>query len=434
MSYNSKIVANIGWLFFDRFYRMLGGAIVGVLLARYLGPEGFGVLNYSAAIAGLAAAFATLGLDEIIVRTLVKEPTRRGVLMGSALFGRVVAGSAMLAVVQIVTWISRPGESQVHVVVALTSVATIMRLIDVMKPWFDAQVRSKVVVLSENAAFTVATLLRIILLWTKAPLWAFAAAILIEVIIGRVVLWMVFWAEERINVKIELSFGEIIRLLKVSWPLILSSVAFMFSMRTDQVMLSYLLGDKEVGLYAAAARIAEIWYFVPLAIITSLFPNIIQAHERSRSVFFQRFQAISDLLVSLAVAIGFLTTFVAGFLISSIYGEDYLLASSSLRILIWSGIFVFFGTAWSKWMLIEGRTKIILSFQIVGAVANIFLNLLLIPRMGIAGAALATLVSYSFGHLILAAFIPSQREAWIVFLKCFFPYARLVLMLKESRR
>ncbi|MFN4216334.1 MAG: oligosaccharide flippase family protein, partial [Brevinematales bacterium] len=87
-----RVVENIGWLSLDKVLRMGVGLFVGVWVARYLGPTQYGLWNFAIAFTSLFGAFATFGIDEIVVRELVKTPEKTGVFLGTAFFLRV-AGS-----------------------------------------------------------------------------------------------------------------------------------------------------------------------------------------------------------------------------------------------------------------------------------------------------------------------------------------------------
>jgi len=97
------------------------------------------------------------------------------------------------------------------------------------------------------------------------------------------------------------------------------------------------------------------------------------------------------MLVTLGIVVALAMTFLSGPIVHLMYGPAYATSAGALRILIWSGIPVCFGVAWANWMILEGRAKMLFYFQLSGAIVNIILNLILIPRLGIAGSALATL-------------------------------------------
>src|ERR1700744_44346 len=78
------IVANTGWLVFDRVIRVLIGLTVGAWIARYLGPAGSGELSYVVAFIALFQAAANLGADAIVVRDIARAPERAADILGTA--------------------------------------------------------------------------------------------------------------------------------------------------------------------------------------------------------------------------------------------------------------------------------------------------------------------------------------------------------------
>ena len=80
---------NIFWLFFDKFIRVIISLFVGVWIAKYLGPEQFGTVNYSLAIIGLFGPLISLGLNEIVVKELINEPNNKHKIIGSTFVAQI---------------------------------------------------------------------------------------------------------------------------------------------------------------------------------------------------------------------------------------------------------------------------------------------------------------------------------------------------------
>jgi O-antigen/teichoic acid export membrane protein len=189
-------------------------------------------------------------------------------------------------------------------------------------------------------------------------------------------------------------------LLRDSWPLILSGMVVAVYMKIDQVMIKEMLDSEAVGQYAAAVRLSEAWYFIPMVISSSLFPAIINAKKISEELYYERLQKLYDLMVWMAVAIALPMTFLSDWVVELLYGSEYSEAASVLMVHIWAGVFVFLGVASGKWFITEDLQKYSFYRTFFGSVANIVLNFILIPKLGINGAAIATLVSQ-----IIAAYL-----------------------------
>jgi O-antigen/teichoic acid export membrane protein len=187
-----------------------------------------------------------------------------------------------------------------------------------------------------------------------------------------------------------------LEILTDAWPLMLSGAAMSVYMKIDQVMIGNMLGETKVGLYAAAVKISEIWYFIPVIICTSLFPAIVNAKMSDKASYKKRLHDLYWLMFFLATALAVPISILAKPIVALIFGIRYLPAAGALQIHIWAGLGVFWGVALNQYLLSENRTFINLVLTLSSAVLNVILNLYLIRNWGINGAAMATLISYLF--------------------------------------
>jgi len=415
------VLGNSTWLFMDKVIRMGVGLIVGLWVARYLGPGRFGLLNYGIAFTYLFSAVATLGLDSIVIRELVKSPENRDQILGSAFALKLIAGLFAFGFVMISITIIRPGDPVTLWVVGLSAAGLVCQSLNVIDLLFQSRVQSRYTVYAANSAFILIALVKVVLLLKAAPLVAFAWAGLGEVALTSLFL-VVAYRARRMDIRAWRSKLHVMRdLLWASWPLMLSGISITISMRVDQVLIGQMLNDKQVGIYSAAVRISEIWYFIPVGIAGSAFPLLIESKKQNEHIYYQRLQKLYNFLVMLSIAFSMAMTVLAGPIIKLLYGPAYAASAAVLCIMIWSGVPVSFGCAWSNWMILENRTRTMFLFQITTAAVNLVLNIILIPRFGIVGSAYATLISYSFGHTVLAAIVKSQHRALAMLGRAIFP-------------
>ena len=416
------IIANTGWLFADRILRMGVGLFVGVWVARYLGVEQFGVFNYANAFVGLFITISTLGLDGIVVRSIVREPEKRSLILGTAfwlkLFGGVVA---LVLAVSCIVLVRRDDQLTIFLVAILSSVG-IFQAFDTIDLWFQSQVQSKYSVIAKNTAFAIIALVKVFLISTHAPLIAFAWSGLGEVGLGAIGLMIYYKAVGYSPWLWPWSLPLAKTLLKESWPLILSGVTIMIYMKIDQIMLGQMVGDKAVGLYSAATRISEVWYFIPMAIASSVTPAIYAAKEVSEALYYQRIEQFLRLLSGLAIVVAVPMSFLSGAIITILFGKSYEGSAYILAIHIWTSIFVFMGVGTSPWFIAEGLTQFALRRTIIGAVTNVFLNIFLIPAYGGVGAAIATVISQAFAAFFSNATHPKTRKLFYLQIKSLLPF------------
>jgi len=179
-----------------------------------------------------------------------------------------------------------------------------------------------------------------------------------------------------------------------SWPLALSGVMILLYMRVDQVMIARMKDLREVGYYATAVRVSEVWTFLPVALATSAYPILVQAREQSIALYEHRIQQLYSALALMGYAFAIPICLGAPLIIELLYGKAFAPAAEMLRILAWADVFTALGVARSMHLMSEKMIGFHASTMIVGCALNIVLNLALIPRFGGDGAAVATLVSY----------------------------------------
>ena len=268
-----KIVGNSAWLFSDRVLRLVASLVVSVWIARYLGPNQYGMLNFAIAFVALFAPIATLGSDNVVVRELVKEPDKQAEILGTAA-GLITASSILVALAAIgAVMIVQPGDSTALALVTIIAISNLFLPANAADFWFQSKVQSKLSVLARNSAFFITAGLRLLLIFAGASVIAFAWAMAAESLLAA--LGLIFFYVRQQGGLGRWRFGTIRarRLLKDSWPLILSGLSVLLFMRSDQVMLAQLADFQEVGLYAAAVRFVEVLMFLPSVVLISIYPR-----------------------------------------------------------------------------------------------------------------------------------------------------------------
>jgi PST family polysaccharide transporter len=411
-----KILINTGWLFGDKILRMGVGLVVGVWVARYLGPEQFGLLSYALAFVALFTAVANLGLNSIVVRDLVQDPSTAKTTMGTAFVLSIMGGLSAFGLSLVAISYARPDDELAKLIIVLLSLLMVLKATDVVRYWFESQVQSKYVVWIENGIFLVVSAVKIGLILANASLIAFVWVIAAEAMIVAVALISIYaWKGDKLTAW-RFRFARAKGLLKDSWPLILSGLAIMIYMRIDQIMLGQMLGDKAVGIFSAAVRISEVWYFIPMAIVASVFPSIIEAKKEGEAKYYQRLQKLSDFMVLLALAVAIPMTFLSDWVVTLLFGNAYQQSGTVLAIHIWAGLFVFLGLASGKWFIIEGFQRYYFCRTLLGAGVNVGLNLIMIPKFGVIGAAWATVVSQACANVIFNIF--NRKTRTVFFIQC----------------
>ncbi|OKH11239.1 flippase [[Limnothrix rosea] IAM M-220] len=403
-----NVFQNIAWLFFEHISRMAFGLVIGAWVARYLGAEQFGILNYAIAFIGLFSPLANLGLDSLVIRTVVHEPELKDQILGTTFWLKLLSSLLCCGLVLgAIFWI-RSEDLVIIQVVAILATASIFQAFDVVDFWFRSQVQSKFTVIAKNSVFLLITGFKVLLVIWKAPLITFAWVMFAETSLGAIAL-IGMYRFRGYDFSLAWSLDLAKRLLKESWPLILSGLSVMIYMKIDLIMLGEMVGDEAVGLYAAAIKLSEIWYFIPTAITASVAPSIYAAKKNDELSYNTKIEKLIRLLVQLSLILAVPISIFSMWIIPIIYGQEYSQSGIILSIHIWASLFVFMGVASSPWFIAENLTHLSFLRTFLGAIINLFLNYLLIPSYAGVGAALATVISQAVASYLSNGLTPVTR-------------------------
>lgn len=403
-----RYLLNTSWLMSERLVRAAVVLVVGVYVARYLGPEDFGVLSYATSFVALFAALASLGVDSILVRELISETNRRDELLGTVF---CLKGAASVMTVVLVGGIALliPHDDSTYWLIIMIAIGLMFQSMTIVDVYFQSRVEARYPVRVQLVQLVLSSFLKILLVVLEAPLYWFGAAILADSILMAAGLVFVY-KQQRLSVAAwRYSHALAKRLLVSTWPLLLSGILVSVYMKIDQVFVKQLLGNQAIGEYAAAARLVEGVYLFPAVIAASLFPAIASARAADRTLYEKRLKRLHGLLAWLAVAISAPVALFSGEVIEIAFGEAFRAATDVLRIQIWASVFAFLGVASSQYLLAEDLTRISLLRTLIGCAASVLLNLALIPPLGIAGAAWATVISYALATLSVGLLRPGRR-------------------------
>lgn len=392
----------------DKVLRLFAGLFVGVYIARYLGPERFGLLSYAVSFVGLFTAFATLGLDNIVVRNLVQNIEDRDRLLGTAFILKLLGGILLFGAVAFAVRFTS-SDSYTKLLIYIIAGGMIFESLKVIDFYFQSQVLGRFSSIAGICALCLSSILRIALAFFQASLVWFAVAQVFSIGILALMLLFFYFKQGSSLFKWHFDWNVGKELLRDSWPLILSGLVIMIYMRIDQIMIKEMLDSKAVGNYAAAVRLSEAWYFIPMVVASSFFPAIINAKKKSEKLYYARLQHLYDLLVWGALAIVPPMTFLSHSIVELLYGGQYSESGSVLMIHVWTGILVSSGIVSSKYLLSNNLTKTLFYRNFLGAITNIILNYILIHKYGISGAAIATFLSWFVSVYIFHIFDKNTR-------------------------
>lgn len=395
-----KYFQNTSWLFIERVLRMGIALAVGIYVARYLSPEKFGTLNFAMGFVGLFTAFASLGLDSILVRDLVKDPDKRDTLLGTA-FVLKLAGVVVIIGILAVAVLFTSNDATTNALIFIIASAELFRAFGVIDYFYQSRVMSKYVVRVQMVQMLITSSVKVALILFEAPLLYFGWVVMLETTVIAVGYLYTYSSEGQKLFKWRFDKQLALSLLSESWPLTLYSLALHVQARIDQVMIGEMMGKAEVGQYSVAMRMIEAVDFIPMVIVASFAPAITSAKNQSKELYEDRLLNLYRLMFLLFVIVSIPIFIVAEPAIVLLFGEEYRPAGILLSLFAVRLFFSNMGVGKSTFITNESLFKFSLITAVVGAITNIGVNYLLIPIMGPKGAIIATIISFTVSIFLM---------------------------------
>jgi polysaccharide transporter, PST family len=383
---------------------------VGIWVAKYLGPSEYGRLNYTIAFVLLFSPIASLGIGPIITRDLVKQPSAKARLLGTAAVMRLI--SSIIATMVTIGCLFLFHRSSDRPVLWITIAASsfLFQVFTVVEHYFEATAHQKSIVLARNIGLILGTIVTIAGLLFKLPSIVFIIAYTLQTIVSYLWLFFLYLRSDRDLHQWKFDFPTAIDLFQQSLPLFFTGVAVVIYLKIDQIMLGQMLDQRTVGIYTIAASLSEFWYFIPVAINSVLYPKIVKAKSSNSEEYQRVLQKYYDLVAAIGYGVSILIAPFSYPLIMATYGVGYLESAPILQVHILGCLFSFLGIAQGAWIVTEGLQRYSFYATASAAVINISLNLILIPQWEGLGAAIATLISYTFSGYLFYLIVPQTRK------------------------
>jgi PST family polysaccharide transporter len=405
-----QVIGNTSWLLVEKIFQMGLALVVGVWVARYLQPKDYGLLTYAITFVSLFGAIAELGLGTIVIRDIARDPSCKDETLGTAFVLQFIGGIFTLVLTVGTISLLKPNEIVTRWLVGIVAAGTIFQAFSSINYWFQSQLQAKYIVVANNLVSVVYAAVRIVLIRLQARVIAFAWAGLAEVALRGLAMVVAYHINGNHLRTWRCSLLRAKTLLQESWPLVLSGLAIYVYSKIDQVMLGSMLADTtQLGYYSVAVKLSELFDFIPILIYQSVFPKLSKLKEVNPEGYISKLQIYFDIMALFWILVAVPVSFFSPYIVNLLYGKSYTASAPILSIYVWAQFGSNFGLARSAYFAVEGKLKYSLYLSLIGALINIAINYILIPKFGAIGATMATLITYFLVIVLINFYLRDLR-------------------------
>lgn len=395
-----KSFSNACWIIGCKLIKAVLTLVTTMITARYLGVSDFGVINYAAGLVAFVVPIMKLGIDSVLVHQIVEKPDAEGEIVGTSIVLNLISAFLCILGIGAFVCIANRGEEETIIVCVIYSVLLVFQAVEMLQYWFQAKLMSKYSSMAMLFAYIIVAASQILMIVFKVNIYWFALSYSIDYLFISLIL-LIAYAKKGTQ-KFKFSFKRAKELFSISKYYIVSSLLVTVFSQTDRIMLKLMIDSEATGIYSAAATCAGMTSFIFAAIIDSMRPVIFQvAKDDDKTLFHKRMTELYSVIIYFSLIQCVVITLLSPIIIKIMYGEEFAASVNALRIVVWFTTFSYLGSVRNVWMLAENKQKYLWIINLSGALGNVILNLILIPIMGVNGAAVASLCTQIFANVII---------------------------------
>lgn len=406
------IAQNLFWAVTGKIVNLIGGLLVGIIVARYLGPEQYGMMSYVVSYVFLFQTLTLFGLDSIEVREEARAQVPYQTVIGTAFGLKVMFGVFFFALSVLTSWLME-ADGFTTVLVAIYSLSIILNTLIVIRNYFTAIVQNEYVVKAEISRTLIGIAIKGLLLFVHAPLLWFVVAYMFDYVLLGTGYIMAYHAKVgRIRQwYFDRQYARF--LIHESFPLLLTSAAVIIYQRIDQVMIGTMIDKQSVGFFSVAAKFTEVLVFLPMILAHTIAPVLVRIRERSEAEYFMKAQQFMNLSFWLSLIAAAFVSILAYWLIRFTFGEAYMPAVAVLQVMAFKAASVALSNTAGTMLIAEGLQRWAIFRDGLGCVVCVTLNYLLLPRYGVMAAAFVSIASNVAAGYLADAIIPAYRHLFV---------------------
>ncbi|WP_175612647.1 oligosaccharide flippase family protein [Fusobacterium mortiferum] len=426
-----KIINNIGWLIFDKVFILLLQFFVGVKIANYYGATLFGQYSYAISL----VAFSNIFFELINSRVLKKYYTKNNfnILVFNTNFFKNSIAITLFFIPIIYKFFYKIDNTLFYLLILLCLDNILMTATSGIENFFEYKLEAKRIVISNNIVKIISYFLQYICMILNKGIIFIAIVRCIGSLIRVIILKYQYnssYLGKLENKSVKLDIKLIVKIIDESKYLWFSFVSFLIYTQTDRLMINHYLGVEEVGVYTIGMQLSNILAILIGPIQNSLFPKFLELYRNDYQKYYNFYKLTNTIITQFYLIITLISIIVVKYTFKYVYSSQYDGAILIYSILAFSVFIKANGSLQTSHMTIKNITKKSFYKTLVSLILNIILNILLIPKYGINGAAIATLITQFIALFLIDFFIKEYQEQAIIQLKSL----NLIYLIKEIKK
>ncbi len=404
-----RALTNIAWAISGKIVSLTGVLVVGIIVARYLGKEQYGIMNYVISFVAIFQVFADFGLDFIQIREESKHPAHKDKIIGTTFTLKLFFAILTLLAILIITTLSEH-DGRIRCYIMIYALSVILNTSWVSRNHFTSIVWNEYVVKTEISRTLIGMAIKIAFVLLHLPLIWFIVSLVIDSILLAVGYTASYIRKIDSIRKWNFDRDLAVFMLKQSFPLLLSGAAIVVYNRIDQMMIGKMIDQSHLGVYSVAVRFTELLVFVPTIIAQTISPILVEVRQKDAARYEELSRVFMNVTVSVCILLAIFTSLLSYPIVRFTFGRMYIEAASVLSILAFKVVGDALSQTSGQLMIIEGIQKYASIRNIIGCVTCVGLNLIFISRYGIHGVAYVAIITILVSGTLADFIIPSYRK------------------------
>lgn len=404
----SKFFNNLSWTLIAKCFQLCAQLLIGMFVARYLGSDLKGTLDYTAAFVTFGSSVVGLGLSGVIVNELCTSKNSDAKVLGSLMRLQFIVSILTFIITIAVISLLNLGDLKLIIIGVIQSISLIFNVYTTLSYWFQARDMMKEASIIQLISQFIVIVYKVAIILLKCDVIFFAFSVTLEAMSTAIIYYYVYRKYDKEKFSYDKNLVKYV--MKQAMPFLVADVMIFLYQCMDKMMIGSMLDKSSVGCYSAATTIANMWSLIPASFLNVIRPKVMDAHCRDEALYKKRLTEMFTGLIYSALPFSILMSFVGKYVLLILYGEDFIAGVSALSIVVWYCAFSYIGGGRSVYLICENKNKYVQIFCMWGAVSNAILNFILIPRYGINGAAIATLLTQIISNVIVPACYKETRD------------------------